>query len=67
MFSKKIKKGKKEKSKKKTQIWTSVRARVFNAGLLARRQFSSGRSCDQPTRARLSVVFLCTSCLNSLC
>jgi hypothetical protein len=35
-----------------------VRARVFNAGLLARSQFASGRSCDRPTRSRFSVVFL---------
>jgi hypothetical protein len=33
-------------------------ARVFNAGLLARSHFASGRSCDRPTRARFSVVFL---------
>jgi hypothetical protein len=31
---------------------------VFNAGLLARSQFASGRSCDRPTRSRISVVFL---------
>jgi hypothetical protein len=28
----------------------------FNAGLLARSQFASGRSCDRPTRSRFSVV-----------
>jgi hypothetical protein len=47
------------KEKKKAQIGTSVRVRVFNAGLLARSPFTSGRSCDRPTRARFSVVFLC--------
>jgi hypothetical protein len=36
----------------------NVRARVFNAGLLTRSQFASGRSCDRPTRSRYSVVFL---------
>jgi hypothetical protein len=50
---------KKEKKKKTTaQIGTNVRARGFNAGLLARNQFASGRSCDRPTRLRFSVVFL---------
>jgi hypothetical protein len=52
------KKKEKEKEKKKAQIGTSVRARVFNARLLARSQFASGRSCDRPTRSRFSVVFL---------
>jgi hypothetical protein len=33
-------------------------ARGFNAGLLARSQFASGRSCDRPTRLRFFVVFL---------
>jgi hypothetical protein len=51
-------KEKRKKKKKKSQIGTSVRARVFNAGLLARSQFTSGRCCDRPTRARFSVVFL---------
>jgi hypothetical protein len=41
-----------------SQIGTNGRARVFNAGLLARSQFASGRSCDRPTRSRFSVVFL---------
>jgi hypothetical protein len=55
MFSK----GKKRKNKKKTaQIGTSVRARIFNAGLLARSQFAFGRSCDRQTRSKFSVVFL---------
>jgi hypothetical protein len=40
------------------QIGTDVRARVFNAGLLARSQFASGRSCYRPIRSRVSVVFL---------
>jgi hypothetical protein len=35
-----------------------ARVRVFSAGLLARSQFASGRSCDRPTRTRFSVVFL---------
>jgi hypothetical protein len=39
-------------------IGTNVRARGFNAGLLARSQFASGKSCDRPTRLRFSVVFL---------
>jgi hypothetical protein len=37
------------KEKKNTQLGTSVRARVFNAGLLARSHFASGRSCDRPS------------------
>jgi hypothetical protein len=40
------------------QIGTNVRYHGFNAGLLARSQFASGRSCDQPTRSRFSMVFL---------
>jgi hypothetical protein len=40
------------------QIRTNVRARGFNAGLLARSQFASGRSCDRPSRTRFSVVFV---------
>jgi hypothetical protein len=40
------------------QVLTSVRARVYKAGLLARSRFASGRSCDLPTRSRFSVVFL---------
>jgi hypothetical protein len=40
------------------QIGTNVMARVFNAGLLARSQFASGRSCGRPTRSWLSVGFL---------
>jgi hypothetical protein len=48
----------KKKKRKTAQIGTNVGARVFNAGLLARSQFASGRSCDQPTRSRFSVVFL---------
>jgi hypothetical protein len=34
------------------------RAHVFNAGLLARSQFASGRSCDRPNRSRFPVDFL---------
>jgi hypothetical protein len=55
---KKEKKWKKWKIKKTAQIGTNGRARVFNAGLLARSQFASGRSSDRPTRPRFSVVFL---------
>jgi hypothetical protein len=40
------------------QIGINVRARGFNAGLLARSQFAPGRSCDWPTRSRFSMVFL---------
>jgi hypothetical protein len=47
-----------QRKEKKTQIGTSVRARVFNAGLLTRSQFASGRSCDRPIRSRFSVVFI---------
>jgi hypothetical protein len=48
-----LKKGNERKrkiQKKNTtaQIGTKVRARGFNAGLLARSQFASGRSCDRP-------------------
>jgi hypothetical protein len=48
----------KEKEKKTAQIGTNVRALVFNAGLQARSKFASGRSCEQPTRSMISVVFL---------
>jgi hypothetical protein len=53
--------GKEDKGKEKAaaQIGTNVRARVFNAGLLARSQFASARSYDRPTRWRFSEVFLC--------
>jgi hypothetical protein len=47
-----------ELEKKKAQIGTSVRDGVFNAGLLTRSQFASGRSCDRRIRSRFSVVFL---------
>jgi hypothetical protein len=40
------------------QPGTDARVRVFSAGLLARSQVASGRSCDRPTRSRFSVVFL---------
>jgi hypothetical protein len=49
---------KKKRGKKTAQTGTNVRARVFNARLLARSQFVSGKSCDQSTRSRFSVVFL---------
>jgi hypothetical protein len=39
-------------------IGKNVRARVFNARLLARSHFSSGKSCDRPTPSRFFVVFL---------
>jgi hypothetical protein len=45
-------------NKTTAQTRTNVRVRVFSAGLLARSQFASGRSCDRPTRSRFSVVFL---------
>jgi hypothetical protein len=48
----------KRKKNTPTQIGTNIRARGFNAGLLARSKFVSGRSCDRPTRSRFSVVFL---------
>jgi hypothetical protein len=60
IFAKKKTCGRRKKTKKSiAQIGTNVRACVFNAGLLVKSQFSSGhgRSCDQPTRSRFSVVF----------
>jgi hypothetical protein len=44
--------------KKKKYKGANVRARRFNAGLLARSQFASGRSYDWPIQSRFSVVFL---------
>jgi hypothetical protein len=62
LLKKKGKRQRKNKVKQKknatAQIGTNVRARGFNAGLLARSQFASGRSCDRPTRSRFSGVFL---------
>jgi hypothetical protein len=51
---------KRRKKEKHTtlQIGTNVRAHGFNAGLLTRSQFASGRSCDWPTQSRFSMVFL---------
>jgi hypothetical protein len=46
------------RKEKKALTGSNVRAHVFNAGLLARSQFSSGKSCDWPTQSRFSVVFL---------
>jgi hypothetical protein len=46
------------KEKETAQIGTNVRARVFNAGLLARSQFASRRSYDRSTRSRFSMVIL---------
>jgi hypothetical protein len=53
-------KKKKRRQKKNTTalIGTNVRARGFNAGLLATSQFASGRFCDRPTRSRFSMFFL---------
>jgi hypothetical protein len=49
--------GKKTEKKNTTaQIGSNVRVRGFNAGLLARSQFASRRSCDRPTRSRFSLV-----------
>jgi hypothetical protein len=45
-------------NKTSARIWTNIRARVFNARLLARSQFASRRFCDRPTQSRFSVVFL---------
>jgi hypothetical protein len=45
-------------TKATAQIRADVRVRIFNAGLLARSQFASGRSCDRPTGSRFSMVFL---------
>jgi hypothetical protein len=49
LFKKRKKKGEKQKKNTTAHIGTNVRARGFNAGLLARSQFESGRSCDWPT------------------
>jgi hypothetical protein len=54
-----LRKIRREKTENKTttaQLGTNVRVRGFNARLLARSQFASGRSCDRPTRSRFSVV-----------
>jgi hypothetical protein len=55
-----LKKGKKKKTKQKkntiAQTGTNVTAHIFNAGLLARSQFASGKSSGRPTRSRFSVV-----------
>jgi hypothetical protein len=48
-------KKRKRKEKKAAQIGTNLRARIYNAGLLARSQFASGSSCDRPTQSRLTV------------
>jgi hypothetical protein len=50
---------KRKKIKIKTsQIWTNVTVRVFKAGLLARNQVASERSCDQSTPPSLFIGFL---------
>jgi hypothetical protein len=57
MFVKTTCKGFQRKRKKENSTdRASVRARVFNAGLLAASQFASGRSHDGPTRSRFSLV-----------
>jgi hypothetical protein len=48
---------KRRRRNKTAHIGANVRASVFNAGLLTRSQFASGRSCDRPTRW-FPVVFL---------
>jgi hypothetical protein len=45
-------------NKETEQIGYNVKARVFNAGLLARSQFASRKSCDRLTRSRVSLSFL---------
>jgi hypothetical protein len=47
-----------EKKEKTAQIGTNVRARVLNAGLLARSKFASVRCSDWPTSSRVAVVLL---------
>jgi hypothetical protein len=48
-FQSKIRKKRGEGEEGKiAQIGTNVRARVFNAGLLAKSQFASVMSCDWP-------------------
>jgi hypothetical protein len=47
-----------KKKKKTAQLGANDRARVFNAGQLARSQFTSGRTCDLPTQSKFSVAFL---------
>jgi hypothetical protein len=54
---KKKERKKKEKETKEKHNRTNVWALGFGAGLLTRRRFASGRSCDRPTRLRFSVVF----------
>jgi hypothetical protein len=44
--------------KKTAHIGVNARAGIFNAGLLARSQFASRRSCDQPTWSRFCTSFL---------
>jgi hypothetical protein len=43
---------------KQQQIWTNVRARIFNVGLLTKSQFTSGRPGTGQLQLRFSVVFL---------
>jgi hypothetical protein len=58
ILKKLVKKQEKEEKNTTAQIGTNVRARGFNAGLLARSQFASGWSCDRQTRSMFCVVFL---------
>jgi hypothetical protein len=46
----------KKERKRKEKHNSTDRARGFNAGLLARSQFASRRSCDRPTRSRFPLV-----------
>jgi hypothetical protein len=43
-------------NKATAQIWANVRVHVFNAGLLARSQFASGRSCSRPNSIKVFLV-----------
>jgi hypothetical protein len=53
-----LKKKMKQNKNATAHTGTNVRVRGFNAGLLARSQFASGKSCGRPTRSMFSVVFL---------
>jgi hypothetical protein len=51
-----LKEGEQREENKTAQLGINVRASGFNAGLLARNQFASGKSCDRLTRSRFSLV-----------
>jgi hypothetical protein len=53
-----LKKRRKKKENTTTQIGTNVRAQGCKAGLVARNQFASGRSCDRLTWSKFSMAFL---------